>query len=191
MSRKRATEDGDGTDNGLTDLPPLPAGWCWTTLEEIAEIEGGITKDQKRRMTSSTREVPYLRVANVQRGFLNLTEMKTILADEREIENLRLMKGDVLFTEGGDRDKLGRGWIWNGEIKDCIHQNHIFRARLGLTFVEPKFRLIPRKPFRAAMVHDCGQADHEFGIDQQGNITQIPGSSGTLQRAAKDSGQGR
>ena len=77
-----------------------------------------------------TREVPYLRVANVQRGYLDLREVKRIPARESEIEMYRLEPGDILFTEGGDRDKLGRGWIWDGEIDECIHQNHVFRARL-------------------------------------------------------------
>ena len=49
------------------------------------------------------------------------------------------MHGDVLFTEGGDRDKLGRGWVWNDEIPVCIHQNHIFRARLLGSGVNPAF----------------------------------------------------
>jgi len=120
-------------------LPSLPKGWCWTTLATISDIEGGITKDQKRRTTPTMREVPYLRVANVQRGFLDLSEVKTILAEEEEIQSLLLQEGDVLFTEGGDRDKLGRGWVWKGEIPDCIHQNHIFRARLCRDVAEPKF----------------------------------------------------
>jgi len=85
------------------------------------------------------REVPYLRVANVQRGYLDLAEVKWIFADEHELEALRLQKGDILFTEGGDRDKLGRGWVWNDEIEECIHQNHIFRARPRLALVNPKF----------------------------------------------------
>ncbi len=121
------------------DLPDLPSGWCWTTLDEVAHIEGGITKDQNRRRSSTVREVPYLRVANVQRGYLDLAELKTILAEEEEIQALRLQVGDILFTEGGDRDKLGRGWVWEGKIDECIHQNHIFRARPNLAAVEPKF----------------------------------------------------
>ena len=120
-------------------LPPLPKGWCWMTLDTVAQIEGGITKDQKRPTTATMREVPYLRVANVQRGFLDLAEMKTIFAEEEEIQSLRLQDGDILFTEGGDRDKLGRGWVWNGEIVECIHQNHIFRARARSSAIEPKF----------------------------------------------------
>jgi type I restriction enzyme S subunit len=117
---------------------PLPKGWKWTTLAEIADIKGGITKGQKRRASDAVRNTPYLRVANVQRGYLALDEVKEIEATEEEIAELRLSPGDVLFTEGGDRDKLGRGWVWRGEIEECIHQNHIFRARLRLPEIEPK-----------------------------------------------------
>jgi len=135
MSKEHNAE----AESGPADLSHLPPGWCWTTLATIADIDGGITKDQKRRRTPTMREVPYLRVANVQRNYLDLQEMKTILAEEEEIVAMRLRKGDVLFTEGGDRDKLGRGWVWNDEIEECIHQNHIFRARLCLPLVEPRF----------------------------------------------------
>jgi type I restriction enzyme S subunit len=71
-----------------------------------------------------------LRVANVQDGFLRLEEIKTIPATADEIAQYRLQKDDILLTEGGDPDKLGRGAVWRGEIDMCIHQNHIFRVRL-------------------------------------------------------------
>ncbi len=83
--------------------------------------------------------LPYLRVANVQRGYLDLSEMKEIEATEDEIADLQLREGDVLFNEGGDRDKLGRGWVWRGELPECIHQNHVFRARLHAGVADPKF----------------------------------------------------
>jgi len=121
------------------NLPHLPEGWMWTTLDTLAEVKGGITKDQKRKHTSPARSVPYLRVANVQRGYIDLTEVKEIEATEDEIQELALKPGDVLFNEGGDRDKLGRGWVWNGEIPECIHQNHVFRARLFDPSLHPKF----------------------------------------------------
>lgn len=120
-------------------LPQLPEGWAWTSLLAVSEVKGGITKGQKRRAGEVVRPVPYLRVANVQRGFLELGEIKHIEATGAEIEELKLLPGDILFTEGGDRDKLGRGWVWNGEIPECIHQNHIFRARLLSQGIEPEF----------------------------------------------------
>jgi len=122
-----------------SNLGQLPEGWMWTSLSAIAELKGGITKGQKRRPEEKTRSVPYLRVANVQRGFLDLREAKEIEATEDEIGDLRLRSGDILFNEGGDRDKLGRGWVWRGEIPECIHQNHVFRARLYLAEVRSKF----------------------------------------------------
>ena len=104
--------------------------WTWTVLGEIAALKGGITKDSKREANPDFVEYPYLRVANVQRGFLDLSEVTTIRADRDKAEKLVLQPGDILFTEGGDRDKLGRGWVWEGQIENCIHQNHVFRARL-------------------------------------------------------------
>ena len=116
----------------------LPAGWTWTTLDALAEIKGGITKDQNRKHAAPARSVPYLRVANVQRGYIDLTEVKEIVTTEDEIRELALRPGDILFNEGGDRDKLGRGWVWNGELPECIHQNHVFRARLYVAALNPK-----------------------------------------------------
>lgn len=121
------------------DLPEIPEGWIWTSLDTLAHIVGGITKGQKRNPDDTLRTVPYLRVANVQRGRLDLGAVKSIAATEQEIDELTLVPGDVLLNEGGDRDKLGRGWIWEGQIAECIHQNHVFRARMVSDRVHPKF----------------------------------------------------
>lgn len=112
---------------------------AWRPLGEIAEVVGGVTKDAKRQSDPSFVEVPYLRVANVQRGYLDLAAVTTIRVPAATVDKLRLEPGDILFNEGGDRDKLGRGWIWEGQIKDCIHQNHVFRARLRTDEFESKF----------------------------------------------------
>jgi type I restriction enzyme S subunit len=112
--------------------------WPRAELGDIAEIVGGITKDTKRQQDPSLKEVPYLRVANVQRGRLDLSHVTMIRVPSSTAERLALRPGDVLFNEGGDRDKLGRGWVWSGEIEECIHQNHVFRARLHYGF-EPRF----------------------------------------------------
>ena len=113
--------------------------WAWSTLGEIADLRGGVTKDAKREADPDYVEYPYLRVANVQRGFLDLSAVTTIRADRRKAEKLVLQPGDILFNEGGDRDKLGRGWVWEGQIENCIHQNHVFRARLTNGGFDPYF----------------------------------------------------
>ena len=121
-----------------SNLPELPEGWVWVSLDMLGEIASGVAKGTKRNANVQVHEVPYLRVANVQRGFLDLSEVKTILATERDIAELMLQAGDVLFNEGGDRDKLGRGWVWRAEVAHCIHQNHVFRMRPYLPEVLPE-----------------------------------------------------
>ncbi|MFE9641396.1 restriction endonuclease subunit S [Nocardiopsis alba] len=125
-----------GVLDGL--LPELPDGWKWRRLHEIAEVSSGVAKGSNRKSDSDLVEVPYLRVANVQRGYLDLSQVKNIRIPAKKAEQIKLQSGDVLLNEGGDRDKLGRGWIWEGQIPDCIHQNHVFRVRLNLGELHPK-----------------------------------------------------
>lgn len=117
-------------------LPDLPEGWVWASLDQLAEIRNGVTKGRDLSRFE-TIEVPYLRVANVQSGYLDLSEMKTIKIKAHELARYRLEANDILFTEGGDRDKLGRGTVWQGEVEDCIHQNHVFSARRYSAEVDP------------------------------------------------------
>lgn len=103
--------------------------WPIVALRDVADIAAGFTLGRKTKDTELIN-VPYLRVANVQDGSLALVDVKTIMATQREIEKWRLRKGDLLLTEGGDLDKLGRGACWQEQLPLCIHQNHIFRVRL-------------------------------------------------------------
>ncbi|MFD8159671.1 restriction endonuclease subunit S [Streptomyces malaysiensis] len=120
------------------ELPPLPTGWHWARLQDIANVVGGVTKDSKSQDDSDLPEVPYLRVANAQRAQLDLSRVTKIRVSPKALEKLRLRNGDLLMTEGGDRNKLGRGWIWEDQIQQCIHQNHLFRARILEHATHPK-----------------------------------------------------
>ena len=135
-SRGRRAHDEGGT--AFRELPELPEGWVWTALGKITDIVGGITVDQKRRPDDPVT-APYLRVANVQRGHIDWTEIKTILVERSAALRLNLLEGDILLNEGGDRDKIGRGWVWDGSIQGMIHQNHVFRARPCCDGVNPFF----------------------------------------------------
>lgn len=128
----------------------------WRPLGDIAEIVGGLTKDAKRQADPSFVEVPYLRVANVQRGYLDLGNVTTIKVPKETARKLALEYNDVLFNEGGDRDKLGRGWVWEGQIVNCIHQNHVFRARIRGDF-DPKFVSMHGNTFGRAWFEKMGR----------------------------------
>ena len=112
--------------------------WPEVKLNLIADIVSGITKGRKIK-EDKLFEVPYMAVSNVKDGYIDWTTVKTILATSTEIKQYRLMPEDVLMTEGGDPDKLGRGAIIHNPPKDCIHQNHIFRVRLKQNFLLPEY----------------------------------------------------
>ena len=106
-----------------------PEGWASVLLSQVAEIQGGIQKQPKR--APRVNRFPFLRVANVLRGRLDLSEIHEVELFRNELERLRLTVGDLLIVEGnGSPGEIGRMAIWSGLIKDCVHQNHIIRARL-------------------------------------------------------------
>ena len=108
----------------------LPEGWVRVRLDEIAEVQGGIQKQQRRRPVNN--KFPFLRVANVASGSLNLQEVHEVELFEGELERFALHPGDLLVVEGnGSVSQLGRAARWNGQIPRCVHQNHLIRVRPG------------------------------------------------------------
>lgn len=120
------------------DMLLNPMAWPEVVLETLADIVSGITKGRKVK-EQTLLEVPYMAVSNVKDGYIDWTTVKTILATEQEIEQYRLFPDDVLMTEGGDPDKVGRGAIIKEPLENCIHQNHIFRVRLDKEKILPAF----------------------------------------------------
>ena len=115
-----------------------PKGWDITKVGEVADVQGGLQVSSARK--KCPREVPYLRVANVYRGYLDLSEIKVIRATDTEISRTLLKKNDLLIVEGhGNPKEIGRVALWDGSITDCIHQNHIIRARFDTNKIVPLY----------------------------------------------------
>ncbi|WP_270657569.1 restriction endonuclease subunit S [Aeromonas sp. Y293-4] len=116
-----------------------PKGWDEVVLKDIADIRSGVTKGKIVKEDDAIT-LPYMRVANVQDGYLDLSSIQEITVSKKDANKSTLQIGDILLTEGGDPDKLGRGHVWNGEIENCIHQNHIFSVRvIDSNYVRPSF----------------------------------------------------
>lgn len=113
--------------SGQDWLGEIPAHWGLQRLKQLAEVLGGLTLG--KLYSGELLEYPYLRVANVQDGYLKLDDILTVEVPASEAASNLLAYGDVLMNEGGDIDKLGRGCVWRDEIKPCLHQNHVFAVR--------------------------------------------------------------
>ena len=118
-------------------LEQIPRGWKLVSLKRIAEIRGGLTLG--KQYEGELIERPYLRVGNVQDGHLDLADVSVIELPASVAAGVELCPDDVLMTEGGDLDKLGRGHLWRGELAGCLHQNHIFAVRCFPHKLKPMF----------------------------------------------------
>lgn len=130
-------------NSGLVEsrLGELAATSTVASLASVADIGGGLALSSKRSVADPVT-VPYLRVANVQDGFIDLSEVRSVTIGRRELKRFELRAGDVLMNEGGDFDKLGRGAVWDGSIARCVHQNHVFRVRCDAGRLLPKYLAI-------------------------------------------------
>lgn len=113
-----------------TEAGLIPSDWDFVRLTQVAEVRGGVAKNANVAIADPI-EVAYLRVANVQDGYLDLADVSAIRISKSDLKRYSLMPGDVLMNEGGDLDKLGRGAVWRGQITQCVHQNHVFAVRCG------------------------------------------------------------
>ena len=121
---------GDPIDN--------PMGWERRYLRDLSDVQGGLQVTKKR--ADRSLEKPYLRVANVLRDQLVLNEIKYIRLTAKELERVRLRRGDLLIVEGhGNAAEIGRAAIWDDGVTDCVHQNHLIRVRPDQSLVIPEF----------------------------------------------------
>ena len=150
-----------------------PKGWKICTLEEVAAIQTGLAKSASR--TGDLVRLPYLRVANVQDGHFDLSEIKEIDVPKESVERFRVVTGDLLLTEGGDFDKLGRGAIWNGAIPNCVHQNHIFVVRTNERLLDRRFLALQTQGSRGrAYFQSCSKQSTNLASINSSQLKQFP-----------------
>ncbi len=135
---------------GKSEVPFVRLGY-------LAVIQSGITVDSNRDSGSDFVTLPYLRVANVQNGHVDLESVTEITVPRSVARASTLRRGDVLMTEGGDLDKLGRGTVWHDEISNCLHQNHVFAVRPDQCKVAPEYlALITRTSYARSYFESTG-----------------------------------
>jgi type I restriction enzyme S subunit len=120
--------------------PPKPDAWSWISVGDLAEVTGGLTKNQKRN--ALRRKAKYLRVANVYSNKLDLDDVQEIGLTEDEYIKTLLKSGDILIVEGnGSVEQIGRMALWRDQLEGVSHQNHLIRARF-LSCIDPTFALM-------------------------------------------------
>ncbi|MER7835078.1 restriction endonuclease subunit S [Streptomyces sp. NPDC096040] len=146
------------------------AGLC---LDSVATVAAGVTLGSEP-VGDGTVELPYLRVANVLDGRIDTTDVKTVRIVKTQYERYALRKGDLLLTEGGDLDKLGRGAVWDGRIDECLHQNHVFRVRCGEQMLPDFLALYTASPEGRAYFQRVGKQTTNLASINSTQVKQMP-----------------
>jgi type I restriction enzyme S subunit len=142
-------------------------------LKHLANVRSGLAKG-KDSDGKETVEMPYLRVANVQDGHLDLREVSTIPVEVNAIERYSLQEGDVLMNEGGDYDKVGRGAVWTGEISPCLHQNHVFAVRPIERDLSEWIAAVSQTQYAKFYFMNNAKQSTNLASISQGNVKELP-----------------
>lgn len=146
-----------------------------TRLARFASVQSGLTVDAGRTLFGETVTRPYLRVANVQSDRLDLSDITSVSVSLQTAGRSTLRRGDVLMTEGGDIDKLGRGTVWNNEIEGCLHQNHVFAVRPDQTKLLPRFlALYTRTSAARAYFESTGVQSTNLASTSSAKVLNLP-----------------
>jgi type I restriction enzyme S subunit len=161
-----------------------PKGWPRQRVGGAADVQGGLQVTAARATLPLER--PYLRVANVYRSYLDLQEVKKIRLTESELARTRLQSGDLLIVEGhGNPFEVGRVAMWFDEIADCVHQNHLIRARPHRDVILPRYAcaFLNSEAGRAALLRS-GKTTSGLSTISTSNVKDAPILVPPLERQA-------
>jgi type I restriction enzyme S subunit len=157
--------------DGVNDS--LPSDWRIVTVGDVAEVSGGITKNPKRR--PNRNPIPFLRVANVRRDYLDLDDVHEVEVFDGELERMRLRTGDLLVVEGnGSPDQIGRSALWHGAIDPCVHQNHLIRVRPNDRVLPEYLNLYWNAPSSMATIQAAASSTSGLHTLSTGKVRSIP-----------------
>ena len=139
LTRRR--EVAKGKIKASKPLPPikpeeipyeLPKGWEWVRFGSITSTRLGKMLDKSKNKGTLK---PYLRNTNVQWHRFKLDDVKEMKFEDGELEEFKLLPGDLLICEGGEP---GRCAIWQHAKSEIYFQKAIHRAR-GFAGVLPEY----------------------------------------------------
>ena len=179
LKSTRITEVVTGQDlaaqpTGDVWLPKIPKGWSLKRLKYLGQVRSGLAKGKKNDAGTTTVERPYMRVANVQDGYIDLRDVAVIEVAENEVDRYALKIGDVLMNEGGDYDKVGRGAMWEGLVEECLHQNHVFAVRLDDIEWAPWLAAVTRTSYAKFYFMNNSKQSTNLASINQTNVKEFP-----------------
>ena len=147
------------------NLPELPKGWVWATLESVSDALGGYAFESKKFSISGYQ---IIKMANVKMSKINLSQQPSFISEVKPdiVEKYSLNTGDVIVTLTGTRKKRDYGYV------AVVHSNAKILLNQRLARLRPYKGLIP-KYLEIAMQSEVYRNrffSYETGNVGQGNV---------------------
>ena len=110
-----------------TELPELPEGWCWATVDQVSML---VQYGSSAKTSSIAKGVPVLRMGNIQDGELNLDNLKYLPHDHPEFPKLLLKDGDLLFNRTNSAELVGKTAIYRCRPDPCSFASYLISVRM-------------------------------------------------------------
>jgi type I restriction enzyme S subunit len=110
-----------------TDLPELPQGWAWASVEQLSEsVRNGLSKTPN----TEQRGYPIFKINAVRPMAVNFTAIKHIEINESEAADYWVEVGDVLATRyNGSIDLLGVFGMVKNVPQRTLHPDKLIRMK--------------------------------------------------------------
>lgn len=119
----------DPVQPDTTDLPELPDGWVWASVDQLA-VNKRYGSSSKTNDDSSG--VPVLRMGNIQNGKLDYSNLKYLPIDHKEFPELLLSDGDLLFNRTNSAELVGKTAVYRDIGKPVSYASYL----ISVTFTE-------------------------------------------------------
>jgi len=109
------------------NLPKLPEGWTWTTLDQLlCFLRNGISK--KPDVESG---LPILRISAVRPMKVNVEDVRFLQAEAEEYQDYALREGDLLFTRyNGNPELAGVCGVVRRVDRVIVHPDKLIRGKV-------------------------------------------------------------
>lgn len=130
---KERYEEPESPRNG--ELPPLPEGWCWATIDQC--ITEAICNGISVKGSLEPPGVPALRLSAMSDAGFDYEEIRYIPIDESTSEDLAVREGDFFVSRGNGSIRLvGRGTVAQPAPRVIVFPDTMMRVRFHRTMLQ-------------------------------------------------------
>jgi type I restriction enzyme S subunit len=108
------------------DMPELPEGWTWASVDQVSVMSQYGTSEKARRDYSG---VPVLRMGNIEDGQLSFDDLKYMPADWSYVRRFLLEGGDVLFNRTNSAELVGKTAVYKDHHPESVFASYLIRVR--------------------------------------------------------------